>query len=196
MKVVFIENYDVSKAEIIMPACDVSEQISTAGKEASGTGNMKFMLNGAITLGTYDGANIEISSLVGPDNCVIFGLRENEVTNIKQSGRYNVWDIYQNDIRLHKVINSLIDGTFSSNKDDFKTVYDELMYRNDEYLILADFNSYVEAQEKITLMYVDKSSWARKCLVNIAKAGYFSSDRTIEEYVRDIWSLNKIRVIK
>lgn len=194
MKVVFIENYDVSKAEIIMPACDVSEQISTAGKEASGTGNMKFMLNGGLTLGTYDGANIEISSLVGPDNCVIFGLRENEVTSLKNSGRYNVWDIYHNDIRLNKVVSSLIDGTFSPNRDDFKLVYDEIMYRNDEFMILADFNSYVEAQEKISLMYQDKSAWARKCLVNIAKAGFFSSDRTIEEYVRDIWHLNKVKV--
>jgi starch phosphorylase len=194
IKVVFIENYDVSKAEIIMPAADVSEQISTAGKEASGTGNMKLMLNGAITLGTLDGANIEISNLVGPENSVIFGLKEDEVTSLKNSGRYNVWDIYSSDPRIHAAIDSLINGTFSENKDKFKLIYDEIMYRNDEYLILADFASYVEAQEKISLLYQNREAWARICLVNIAKAGYFSSDRTIEEYVKDIWHLNKVLV--
>ena len=193
IKVVFIENYDVSKAEIIMPSADVSEQISTAGKEASGTGNMKFMINGAITLGTLDGANVEISELVGNDNCVIFGLRETEITNLKTSGMYNPWNYYNADPRIKNAMESLINGTFVNGKGDtFRPIFDEIMFRNDEYFLLADFASYVEAHEKVNLLYNDRNRWAKICLVNIAKAGFFSSDRTINQYCEDIWKLNKI----
>ena len=193
LKVVFIENYDVSKAEIIMPAADISEQISTAGKEASGTGNMKFMINGAITLGTLDGANVEISELVGNDNCVIFGLRETEITNLKTTGMYNPWNYYNADPRIKNAMESLINGTFVNGKGDtFRPIFDEIMFRNDEYFLLADFASYVEAQEKVNLLYNDRNRWAKICLANIAKAGFFSSDRTINQYCEDIWKLNKI----
>ena len=190
-KVVFIENYDVSKAEIIMPAADVSEQISMAGKEASGTGNMKFMMNGAITLGTFDGANVEISQLVGDDNCVIFGKRDEELVQIQREGTYNAMKLYASNPRIKRVIDSLIDGTFKE-KNYFQNIFNEIMTKNDEFFVLLDFESYVEAQKKIEKLYNDKSTWSKMCLVNIAKSGYFSSDRTIEEYVHDIWKLKKI----
>lgn len=194
MKVVFIPNYGVSIAEILMNAADVSEQISTAGKEASGTGNMKFMMNGAITLGTLDGANVEIVQKVGMEYAEIFGLKVEEVEAIKFNLSHDARKIYNNDPVIAKVIDALIDGTFSPNRDDFKTVYDDLMYKNDEYLLLADFWSYVKAQEHIEARYNDRDAWAKMCLKNIAESGYFSSDRTIEEYVRDVWHLNKIEV--
>ena len=195
LKVVFIENYDVSKAEIIMPSADVSEQISTAGKEASGTGNMKFMINGAITLGTLDGANVEISELVGNDNCVIFGLRETEITELKNTGSYNPWNYYNDDPRIKNAMDSLVDSSFvNGHSDNFRPIFDEIMFRNDEYFLLADFASYVEAQEKIGLLYSNKKKWAHICLANIAKAGFFSSDRTINQYCDDIWKLNKINL--
>ena len=193
MKVVFIENYDVSKAEIIMPAADISEQISTAGKEASGTGNMKFMINGAITLGTLDGANVEINELVGNENSMIFGLKENEVYDLRISGQYNPWNYYNSDARIRKVMDSLTDGTFKTHGgDNFRAIFDEIMFRNDEYFCLADFTSYVEAQEKVAVLYQDKNAWAHICLTNIAKAGYFSSDRTIKQYANEIWKIEPV----
>ena len=190
-KVIFIENYDVSKAEIIMPSCDVSEQISMAGKEASGTGNMKFMMNGAITLGTYDGANVEISQLVGMDNCVIFGARDEELVKIQKEGSYKAMDLYKNNPRLNRILNTLIDGTWKEGSY-FYNIFNEIMTKNDEFFILYDFESYREAQLKIQELYSDKTKWNTMCLMNVAKSGYFSSDRTIEEYVRDIWNLKKI----
>ena len=194
MKVVFIPNYGVSIAEILMNAADVSEQISTAGKEASGTGNMKFMMNGAITLGTLDGANVEIVDRVGYDNALIFGLKVEDVETMKRANSYNVWDYYNHIPHLKKIVDSFIDGTWSDNKDEFKIIYDELMFKNDEYFLLADFDAYQATQARIREHYKDRHHWARMCLVNIAKSGYFSSDRTIEEYARDIWHLNKITV--
>ena len=193
LKVVFLENYGVTLAEKIMPAADVSEQISTAGKEASGTGNMKFMMNGAITLGTLDGANVEISELVGLDNCEIFGLKDEEVKNLKANNQYRAWDYYNNDLKIRRAIDSLTNGTFSSNPEEFKIIHDELMNKNDEYFLLADFESYANAQRRVVELYQDRAKWARICLVNIAKSGFFSSDRTIEQYVEDIWHLKKCK---
>lgn len=194
MKVVFIPNYGVSIAEILMNAADVSEQISTAGKEASGTGNMKFMMNGAITLGTLDGANVEIVEHVGFENAEIFGLRANEVAEIKRNNAYNVWDYYHHIPEFKNAVDSLSNGTWSQNKDEFKVIVDELLFKNDEYLLGADFMSYIQAQRNVEERYKDKSSWARMCLVNIAESGYFSSDRTIEEYANDIWNLEKLDI--
>jgi len=194
MKVVFIENYGVSLAEMIIPATDVSEQISTAGKEASGTGNMKFMINGAVTLGTLDGANVEISDLVGSDNCVIFGLKADEVAEAKRRGTYNPWDVYNNDFRIRRIIDSLIDGTWSDGASDkFRQIFDEIMHHNDEYFVLRDFDAYVKAHERIVALYDDGAGWANKALTNVAKAGFFSSDRTIEQYNKDIWHLEKVK---
>ena len=192
MKVVFIENYGVSSAEVIIPASDVSEQISTAGKEASGTSNMKFMINGALTLGTLDGANVEIDQLVGSDNDVIFGLKTEEIEELRRNGSYSPWDIHHHNEWVKQIIDSLVNGTWSSNYDDFKVIFDEVMYRNDEYFILKDLESYIQASLKMDEKYLDRKNWARSCLINTAKAGYFSSDRTIEQYVEDIWHLKKI----
>ena len=192
IKVVFLENYDVSKAEVIIPASDISEQISLAGKEASGTSNMKFMMNGAVTLGTLDGANVEISQLVGEDNAVIFGMKEEEVKKIKFENSYNPWDIYNSDIRVKMVMDSLINGTFSNDDNQFRMIYDEIMYRNDEFMVLKDFASYLTGCKKIESYYLNRLDWGKKCLINVAQSGWFSSDRTISEYNRDIWHLNKI----
>ena len=192
INVFFIPDYRVTLSERLIPATEVSEQISTAGKEASGTGNMKFMMNGALTLGTLDGANVEIKNLVGDDNIVIFGLHEDEVQSLKQNG-YNSYEIYQNNPVLHKVIDSLTDGTWSKDKDDFKIISDEFLLNNDEYMVLADFDAYVKAHDKVYETYKDKEAWAKKCLANVANSAYFSSDRTIEEYVKDIWKLEKLK---
>lgn len=195
LKVVFIENYDVSKAEIIIPAADVSEQISTAGKEASGTSNMKFMMNGALTLGTLDGANVEIVDRVGMNNAVIFGLRSEDVSNLEKERTYNAKAIYDKDKDIRLVLDSLVDGTFkSSDVEGFKPIYEHLLYHNDCYFVLKDFKDYAKAQEKTSNLYIDKDKWAKICITNIAKSGYFASDRTIEEYVKDIWHLEKINV--
>ena len=194
MKVVFIENYGVSSAEIIIPGSDVSEQISTAGKEASGTSNMKFMINGAITLGTLDGANVEINALVGDQNSVIFGLKDYELDVIRSQGSYRAWDIYNSDKWIKLVIDSLTDCSWHNNADEFKQIFDEIMWRNDEYFNLLDFRSYLNASHEIEKRYTKPLNWAKSCLINIAKAGYFSSDRTIEQYVEDIWHLNKITI--
>ena len=190
IKVVFIPNYRVTIAEKLMPSADVSEQISTAGKEASGTGNMKFMMNGAVTLGTMDGANVEIRGLVGDDNIVIFGLNEQEV--IAKKVDYKPYEYYQNDPEIKQVIDSLTDGTFIDDKKAFEDIANEFLLRNDEYMILADFNSYKEAHNKIYGLYQDKNKWARMCLTNIANSAFFSSDRTINDYVEDIWHLKQI----
>lgn len=194
LKVVFIPNYGVSIAELLMNAADVSEQISTAGKEASGTGNMKFMMNGAITLGTLDGANVEIVEHVGLENAKIFGLKADEVSRMKLENNYNVWNFYNSDPELKAVIDSFTDGTWSDNLDDFKNISDELMFKNDEYLLCADFRSYHKANQELRQLYENRSLWAKICLTNIAQSGYFSSDRTIEEYVQDIWKLEKVEI--
>ena len=191
INVQFIPNYRVSVAEKLIPATDVSEQISTAGKEASGTGNMKFMMNGALTLGTLDGANVEIKDLVGDDNCVIFGLHEDEVHQLKKDG-YRPFDYYINNPVIKHVIDSLTDGTWTEKADTFKDIQNEFLSRNDEYLILADFDAYAKAHDQMYKYYADPSEWAKKCLINIAKSAYFSSDRTIQEYVDEIWHLDKI----
>jgi starch phosphorylase len=192
MKIVFIENYGVSKAQVIIPATDISEQISTAGKEASGTSNMKFMMNGALTLGTLDGANVEIAKLVGADNIVIFGLKADEADSLRYSGTYSPWDIYNSFNPAKVAIDSLIDGSFDKDPERFRLIYDEIMDRNDEYFILKDFQSYLEATAKMDNLYADRVGWGKKCLVNVAESGYFSSDRTIGEYNRDIWHLPKV----
>ncbi len=199
IKVVFIENYRVSNAEIIFAGADVSEQISTASKEASGTGNMKFMLNGAVTLGTMDGANVEIVQEVGEENAVIFGLSSDEVISYEKNGGYDSREIYNNDAELRRVLDQLVDGTYSNgDRELFREIYDSLLNngtsRADVYFILKDFRSYANAQERIGELYKDKKGWAKKALMNTACCGKFSSDRTIEEYVRDIWHLEKVKV--
>jgi len=191
LKVVFIPNYNVSIAEILMNAADVSEQISTAGKEASGTGNMKFMMNGAITLGTLDGANVEIDECVGRDYDVIFGMTVDEIDELKKKG-YDAWKYYNANPRLKSVVDSLIDGTFEPNREEFKAIFDELMYRNDEYYLLADFDAYAAAQLEVQRRYLDKDYWPKMCLVNIAKSGFFSSDRTIRQYADEIWHIRSL----
>lgn len=200
IKVVFIEDYRVSIAEWIFAAADVSEQISTASKEASGTGNMKFMLNGAITLGTMDGANVEMYEEVGADNIFIFGMSADEVIAHEQHHDYNPYDIYNNDEDIKKVVNQLVDGTYSHNdRELFRELYNSLLNPQqgqvaDRYFILADFRAYANAQKKIGVYYTNKSAWAKSAILNIAHSGKFSSDRTIQEYVDDIWKLDKIEV--
>jgi starch phosphorylase len=194
LKVVFIENYRVSNAEMIFAASDVSEQISTASKEASGTGNMKFMLNGAITLGTMDGANVEIVEEVGNENAVIFGLSADEVINFERNGGYNPREIYDNDPRVHRVVDQLVDGTYTEEDNNiFRELYDMLLNR-DEYFILKDFAAYADAQKRVDEFYKDRKAWTKATLVNIAKSGKFSSDRTIEEYATELWKLQKVTV--
>lgn len=195
MKIVFVENYGVSLAEKIIPASDISEQISTAGKEASGTSNMKLMMNGAITLGTLDGANIEIADMAGRDNEVIFGLTAEEVQEMNDRGTYNPWDVYNNDPRVKKVLDSLFNGPWALRHGDrFRMIFDEIMNRGDQFYILADFEAYLKACKRAEEFYLDKKKWAHACIMNIANSGFFSSDRTIEEYNRDIWHLTKYEV--
>ena len=196
IKVVFIENYRVSNAEIIFAAADVSEQISTASKEASGTGNMKFMLNGAPTLGTMDGANVEIVEEVGEENAFIFGLSSQEVIDFEHNNQYNPREIYNNDADIRKVVDQLIDGTYGE-PELFRELYSSLLESNgyeraDQYFILKDFRSYAEAQKKVDTAYRDHEAWAKMALLNVAKSGKFSSDRTIEEYAKEIWKLEKV----
>ena len=200
LKVVFIEDYRVSNAEIIFAAADVSEQISTASKEASGTGNMKFMLNGAPTLGTMDGANVEIVEEVGAENAFIFGLSSDEVINYENNGGYNPMDIYNSDADIRRVVNQLIDGTYSQgDKEMYRDLYNSLLTaqggsKADTYFILKDFRSYADAQKKVEEAYRDKDRWAKMALLNTASCGKFSSDRTIQEYVDDIWHLDHVTV--
>ena len=194
LKVIFIENYGVSLAELIIPAADVSEQISTAGKEASGTSNMKLMMNGAVTLGTMDGANIEIAECAGEENEVIFGLRNEEVEELNKNGTYNPWDIYNSDYRIKNIMDSLFAGEWTNYKPDrFRMIFDEIMNNRDQYFILKDFDSYVKAQEKVSELYQDKYGWQRMCLMNIANSGKFTSDRTIKQYAEEIWHLQKVK---
>ena len=200
LKVVFIEDYRVSNAEIIFAAADVSEQISTASKEASGTGNMKFMLNGAPTLGTMDGANVEIVEEVGAENAFIFGLSSDEVINYENNGGYNPMDIYNSDADIRRVVNQLVDGTYSQgDKEMYRDLYNSLLTvqggsKADTYFILKDFRSYADTQKKVEEVYRDKDRWAKMALLNTASCGKFSSDRTIQEYVDDIWHLDKVTV--
>ena len=200
LKVVFIENYRVSNAEIIFAGADVSEQISTASKEASGTGNMKFMLNGAMTLGTMDGANVEIVQEVGSENAVIFGLSSDEVISYEHNGGYDPMEIFNNDQDVRKVLMQLINGEYSKDDPDlFRDIYNSLLStqggrKADTYFILKDFRSYAEAQKRIEEKYKDAKGWAKSVMLNVACSGKFSSDRTIEEYVEDIWKLKKVPI--
>ncbi len=197
IKVVFMANYCVSLAEKLIPAADVSEQISTAGKEASGTGNMKFMLNGAVTIGTMDGANVEIHDEVGEENIIIFGLSSEDTSRMSREHSYNPWDVYHSDERVRRIMESLVDGTFSpSNPELFRDIYNSLLGsdRSDEYFVLKDFASYVEAQERLERMYKYKDDWARMAVINTAKSGKFSSDRTIREYADEIWNLKPLHI--
>ena len=197
MKIVFMENYGVSLAELIIPASDISEQISTAGKEASGTSNMKFMMNGALTLGTLDGANVEIHERVGDEHSFIFGLKVKDIESIKNTGVYNPWDLYNQNPRIRRILDSLFNGPWCEGINDrFRAIFDEIMNHNDEYYILLDFDAYVKESKKIEEHYKNRDAWTKSCLVNIAKSGYFSSDRTIEQYNKDIWHLNKIEFKK
>lgn len=192
IKVVFLENYNVSLAESIIPATDLSEQISTTTKEASGTSNMKFMMNGAITIATLDGANIEIKDEVGEENIIIFGLTEREVLNYYTNGGYSAIDVCNKDQRLMRVINNLIDGTYCKDKERFKAVYENLITYNDEFFVLKDFDSYIKANERVDKLYRDSSTWQRMSIINIGHSGIFSSDRTITEYATGIWGSNII----
>ncbi|RHB61835.1 glycogen/starch/alpha-glucan phosphorylase [[Clostridium] symbiosum] len=200
IKVVFIEDYKVSNAEIIFAAADVSEQISTASKEASGTGNMKFMLNGALTLGTMDGANVEIVEEVGEDNAFIFGLTSDEVINFENNGGYNPVEIFNTDQEIRRVLMQLINGYYAPQDPElFRDIYNSLLNtknsaKADTYFILKDFHSYADAQQRVEAAYRDETKWAKAAMMNVACSGRFSSDRTIEEYVRDIWHLKKVKV--
>lgn len=187
IKVVFVENYRVSAAEIIVPAADLSEQISTTTKEASGTSNMKFMMNGAVTIATLDGANIEIRDEVGDDNIVIFGLTEREVLDYYHKGGYSAWDMINRDHRIRQVTEDIINGFYCSDKERFRVVYENLITYNDEFFVLKDFDSYLKAQDRVDNLYRDFSKWQSMCAVNIAHSGIFSSDRTIQEYATGIW---------
>lgn len=200
IKVVFIEDYRVSNAELIFAAADVSEQISTASKEASGTGNMKFMLNGALTLGTMDGANVEIVEEVGAEHAFIFGMSSDEVINYEKNGGYDPMTIFNNDADIRRVLMQLINGYYSpQNPELFREIYDSLLNRNssdraDTYFILKDFRSYADAQKQVDAAYRNQNWWAKAAILNVANSGKFSSDRTIQEYVDDIWHLDKVEV--
>jgi starch phosphorylase len=192
LKIAFIPNFAVSNAQLIYSAADISEQISWAGSEASGTSNMKLMMNGAITLGTYDGANVEISELVGDEHIKIFGLRTEEVEALRASGTYYAWDVYNADrSRIGRIIDELTDGTLARLSGNFDYVRDELMTNNDHDLVLKDFYSYVDAWSELTNSYPDRRSWNRSAVHNTARSGYFSSDRTIGEYADDVWHIGK-----
>ncbi|MBM2839454.1 MAG: glgP, partial [Deltaproteobacteria bacterium] len=190
LKVVFLSNYSVSLAEKIIPAADLSEQISTAGTEASGTGNMKLSLNGALTIGTLDGANVEIMEEVGKDNIFIFGHTVDEIMNLRKSG-YNHFQYYENNPELKQVLDMIRGGYFSpENRDLFRPIADSLLY-HDTYMLLADYESYISCQEKVGELYKDRDEWAKKSILNVAKMGKFSSDRTIREYAREIWGIEE-----
>ena len=187
IKVIMLDNYSVSLAESIIPAADVSEQISTTTKEASGTSNMKFMMNGAITIATLDGANIEIKDEVGEDNIIIFGLTAEQVLDYYKNGGYSAWDVCNHDPRIKRVTDDLINGKYCSDKDRFRVIYENLLSYNDEFFVLKDFAAYIDAQDRIDKIYRDQYEWQKMCGVNIAHSGVFSSDRTIKEYATGIW---------
>ena len=191
LKVIFIENFGVSIGELVYPAADVSEQISTASKEASGTGNMKFMMNGAITLGTLDGANVEIRDAVGgDDNFVLFGLRAEQVLDYYAHGGYSAWDEFNNNENVNFVSKQLINGPFG----DFRSIFNDIQHSNDEFFILKDFNAYAEAHEEIYRRYQQRFNWMKSSAINIANSGWFSSDRTIDEYANGIWQVKPVIV--
>jgi glycogen phosphorylase len=189
LKMVFLENFNVSLAELIYPAADISEQISTASKEASGTGNMKFMMNGAITLGTLDGANVEIKEAVGEDNIFIFGLKAEEVIEYNLSRKYKSWEEYHTNQHLKKILDQLISDFFQEESREFRVIYDSLLLYNDEFFVLKDFSAYVTAYQKVSSLYLDQNKWNQKSLHNISESGIFSSDRTIREYAHQIWRI-------
>jgi starch phosphorylase len=197
IKVVFLENYNVSLAELLIPAADISEQISTAGCEASGTGNMKFMLNGAVTLGTMDGANIEIFEQVGKDNIFIFGASAQDIARMENENTYNAKTLFDQNAEIRSAVSRLVDGTLpGGGPERFQELYDSLLFghydRADKYFLLYDFDAYRAAFEKVLIAYTDKHAWMKKAVFNTASAGYFSVDRTIEEYNRIIWGLDSI----
>ncbi|MDZ5472630.1 glycogen/starch/alpha-glucan phosphorylase [Bacillus sp. 31A1R] len=192
IRVVFLENYRVSLAEEIFPAADVSEQISTASKEASGTGNMKFMMNGALTVGTLDGANIEIKEMVGDDNIFIFGLTAEEVLDYYQNGGYRSFEYYHHDKRIRTVVDQLTNGFFEDVEDEFEMISDSLIMENDQYFVLRDFASYIDVQKEVGLKYKDQNQWLKMSLLNISRSGHFSSDRTIQQYADDIWNIRPV----
>ena len=200
LKVVFIEDYRVSNAEWIFAAADVSEQISTASKEASGTGNMKFMLNGALTIGTMDGANVEIVEEVGAENAFIFGMSSDEVIELEKKGGYDPSQLFNTDQDIRQVLMQLINGVYSPNEPErFRELYNSLLIdggynRPDPYFILKDFRAYAEAQKRVEAAYRDEKNWARSAILNVACSGKFTSDRTIQEYVDEIWKLDKVSV--
>ncbi len=190
---VFLANYNISLGEKVYPAAELSEQISTAGKEASGTGNMKFALNGALTIGTLDGANIEIREAVGGSNFFLFGLTAEEVTELKAKG-YNPWHYYNTNPSLQQAIAQIASGYFSPNDPDlFQPLVDSLMYQ-DEYLLLADYQAYVDCQERVSKAYLDQEQWLKMSIFNVARMGKFSSDRTISEYAAEIWNVKPVPV--
>lgn len=191
MKIVMVENYNVTKAEKLIPACDISEQISLASKEASGTGNMKFMLNGAVTLGTEDGANVEIHQLVGDENIYIFGKRSEDVIRLYEEGTYSAETLYQEDKLIRELVDFIKGEELEAigDMENLERLYKEIRSK-DWFMALLDVKEYIETKEKMLADYEDEAAWSRKALVNIAKAGYFSADRTIAEYNRDIWKLS------
>jgi starch phosphorylase len=191
IKIVFLPNYGVSLASKLIPAADVSEQISTASKEASGTGNMKFMMNGAVTLATLDGANVEIMNEVGENNIVLFGLRDDEVYKYYEQGNYNAFDVYNNTPRLKQAVDQLTNGFLPTSRDEFLPIVDRLLRFNDEFFVLKDFESYSDAQERLGLYYRDKRHWMKMSITNIACSGVFSADYTIDRYASGIWHVNR-----
>lgn len=192
LKVVFLENYNVSLAELIIPAADVSEQISLASKEASGTSNMKFMMTGAITLATLDGANIEIKDEVGDDNIIIFGMTKDQVYQHYEKHDYNSRVLYETNSEIRRIVDSFVNGTIPNCQNEGMEIYEALITHNDDYFLLEDLPAYIEAQNKIDLLYRDQKKWLQMSLVNIAHSDKFTSDDTIEEYANEIWHLNKI----
>ncbi|WP_312884161.1 glycogen/starch/alpha-glucan phosphorylase [Clostridium psychrophilum] len=194
IKILFMENYGVSLAEKIIPCADVSEQISTASKEASGTGNMKFMMNGAITIATLDGANVEIFDEVGKENIILFGLTSKEVIEYYRNKSYNSYDIYNSDERVNKILNQLINGFLGTPTMEFMGIYDSLLSHNDEYFVLKDFDSYIKAHKKIDRLYRQKSTWQQMSIINIAKSGIFSSDNTVKKYAKEIWGTPPVHI--
>ncbi|MCY6957496.1 glycogen/starch/alpha-glucan phosphorylase [Clostridium brassicae] len=194
IKVLFLENYRVSLAEKIIPCADISEQISTASKEASGTGNMKFMMNGAITIATLDGANIEIRDEVGDDNIITFGMSAKEVMELEKNRGYSSSQIYNNDNRIHKIVNQIMSGYLGESSGEFRNIYNHLIEKNDEYFVLKDFDSYVKAQEIVDGLYRDRKKWVEMSITNIAHSGEFSSDNTILKYARQIWNAKKVKI--
>ena len=193
LKVVFLANYSISLGEKVYPAAEISEQISTAGKEASGTGNMKFALNGAVTIGTLDGANIEIREAVGAENFFLFGLTAEEATRLRSKG-YDPWHYYNANPSLHQAISQIASGYFSPNDPDlYKPLVDSLLHR-DEFLVLADYQAYVDCQQHVSQAYLDRQHWTRMSILNVARTGMFSSDRTIREYATEIWNVQPVKV--